>query len=272
MLKRSQKTKKLHGSGMLVSVCDVLLSSHLNGSSVAENASWSTQTVKLQHPVRQGGRQGLDTSLISLPFFPFHHYPPMDTHMLNTVRHLHTTHTVLFSWDVIKLTGGGPRATEALYPRLKFPCRGGEMPQSSTRWFSESDHQRIWGLRRGSEWQAAMAGYCLSIEDLFTGFFPSLPSCLFHQNTTLSPQLKRARVLEKEYWRLPVVAFKAPLQNSTVSSLFISNLSYFYMCITTSWDWRVNKDEHISTQGKVFVAFRRRSERYEGFGRKHTYF
>lgn len=77
----------------------------LNGSSVAENVSWSTQTVKLQHPVRQGGRQGFNTSLISLPFSPSHHYPPMDTHVANTIQHIHTTHTVLFSWDVISLTG-----------------------------------------------------------------------------------------------------------------------------------------------------------------------
>lgn len=102
---KCSKAQKLHGSEC--TWCSFILAAPwflLNGSSVAENVSWSTQTVKLQHPVTQGGRQDLNTSLISLPFSPSHHYPPMDTHMAHTVRHIHTTHTVLFNWDVIKLT------------------------------------------------------------------------------------------------------------------------------------------------------------------------
>lgn len=100
---------KLHGSGMVVclwwSFIRTMPRFLLNGSFVAENVSCSTQTVKLQHPVRQGGRQGLNTSLISLPFFPSHHYPPMDTHMAKIVHHINTTHAVLFNWNVILLTG-----------------------------------------------------------------------------------------------------------------------------------------------------------------------
>lgn len=125
----------------------------LNGSSVAENVSWSTQTVKLQHPVRQGERRGLDTSLIPLPFSPSHHYPPMDTHVVNTVKHLHTTHTVLYNWDVMKVTGEDLEQQKLNTWGWNPLAKVVKCPQSSTHCFSESDHQRKWGLKRGNKWR-----------------------------------------------------------------------------------------------------------------------
>lgn len=170
----------------------------LNGSFVAEKADllrhWNSNT----QWDREGGK--VSTHLSSpCPFSvltTIHPWPkPSDTYTLHT---LFSLNEMSFYWR------GGPWATEALYSRLKSPCQGGEMPQSSIYWFSESDHQRIWGLRRGNEWQTAVTGYLVKI------FF--LHSLLVVSIIMLHSALSFNKREEKEHWRPPVVAFKAQLK------------------------------------------------------------
>lgn len=105
------------------------------------------------------------------------------------------------------------------------------MPQSSTHWFSESAHQRIWDLRRGNEWQITVG--CLYWRPFLQDSF--LLAVLVASMIMLHSALSLNKHEEKEYWMPPVVAFKAQLKKkktieekkSTVSSFhsILSNLS-----------------------------------------------